>query len=90
MEWFEETALASAPAELAPKVWWRYVDGVFCIWQQCRESIPWFLDHLNDIEPQVQFTIEFEQNAKLLFLDILITRTTTAFALEINWKKVAH
>ncbi len=87
MEWFEETALAGAPAELAPKVWWRFVDDVFCIWKQCQESIPRFLDHLNGIEPQIQFTVELEQNAKHPFLDILITRTATTFALEIYRKK---
>ncbi len=87
MEWFEDIALAGVPRGLTPKVWWRYMDDVFCLWLQCRESIPLLLHHLNGIEPQIQFTVELEQNSKLPFLDILIMHTPTKFALEIYCNK---
>ena len=47
MEHFEEMALESA--QLWPKVWKRYVDDTFVIWQHGPPSKQSFLEHLNNL-----------------------------------------
>jgi len=39
-----------------------------------REKLEWFLNHINSIHPNIQFTMKIENNRKLPFLDVLITR----------------
>ena len=55
-----------------PIFWNRYVDDT------CVALLPSLVDsfyqHLNSIEPSIQFTVEIENNDCLPFLDILITR----------------
>ena len=46
MEYSEEMALESA--QLRPKVWKRYVDDTFVIWQHGSPSKQSFLEHLNN------------------------------------------
>ncbi len=50
MEWFESEALTGG---VVPRIWWRYVDDIFCIWQHSQIQIDQFLDHLNSIEPPI-------------------------------------
>ncbi|XP_072038295.1 uncharacterized protein [Amphiura filiformis] len=58
MERFEKEALKSAPCP--PKIWLRYVDDTFVV--------------LKDIDTDIKFTIEPENNKQLPFLYTLITR----------------
>ena len=51
----------------------RYVDDTFVIFKS-REHIPLFLNYLNSKHQNIEFTVEVENNGKLPFLDILITR----------------
>jgi hypothetical protein len=39
-----------------------------------REKLEWFLNHIHSIHPNIQFTMKIENNTKLSFLDVLITR----------------
>ncbi|KAK5644761.1 hypothetical protein RI129_006061 [Pyrocoelia pectoralis] len=73
MEKFESIALESAV--LKPKIWYRYVDDTFVIWNHGLDSLHFFLKHLNNIHPNIQFTMECEINGRLPFLDILISKT---------------
>ena len=72
MERFENDALRSATYK--PFVWLRYIDITFVIWSHGREKLERFLNHINSIHPYIQFTMETENNRKLSFLDVLITR----------------
>uniref|UniRef100_A0AAR5QIB8 Reverse transcriptase domain-containing protein n=2 Tax=Dendroctonus ponderosae TaxID=77166 RepID=A0AAR5QIB8_DENPD len=72
MEKFEETALITAP--LKPTIWYRYVDDTFVIWRHGRKNLDIFLDHLHKQHPDIQFTVEVEQNYQLAFLDVLVPR----------------
>ena len=76
MEYFEEMALGST--SLKPSMWLRYVDDTFILWPH-QEDVQILLDHVNSIWPSIQFTMEKEQDNKLPFLDILVTRTKQGF-----------
>nr|XP_039254369.1 uncharacterized protein LOC120331363 [Styela clava] len=68
MEDVEERALTSFPN--SPRIWERYVDDTFNIIKE--EFCDAFHDHLNTIEPSIQFTIEKELNRTIAFLDVQI------------------
>ncbi|XP_072041390.1 uncharacterized protein [Amphiura filiformis] len=70
MERFEKEALNSAPCP--PKIWLRYVDDTFVVLKT--DKIQEFTDHINNVDTDIKFTIEPENNKQLPFLDILITR----------------
>ena len=72
MESLEEKLLETA--QLKPKYWRRYVDDTFVIWQHGNEALDQFHQHLNDECPSIQFTREVEEDGKLPFLDVEVTR----------------
>ncbi|BHF64967.1 hypothetical protein SprV_0200797600 [Sparganum proliferum] len=53
--------------------WRRYVDDTFVIIE--KDKLSGFQDLLNNIFPDIQFTSEEEEDEKLPFLDVLVTRT---------------
>ncbi|KAK5647713.1 hypothetical protein RI129_002605 [Pyrocoelia pectoralis] len=72
MEEFEQNALNTAT--LKPKCWFRYVDDTFVIWPHGSHTLDEFLQHLNNIHPNIKFTMETESNNELSFLDTLIRK----------------
>ena len=71
MEMFEELALRTAPH--APRIWKRYVDDTFCVME--RRHVDMFLEHINNIRPSIQFTMDLQSEGTLPLLDTLLTRT---------------
>ena len=68
MEYFEREALQSA---CAPRFWFRFADDTFVIQHQSHKQL--FLDHINNIDPAIKFTVEGNQgNGAVLFLDTLV------------------
>ena len=65
MEDFEEHAIASAIYK--PKIWKRYVDDTFTILD--RDQVDGFLQHLNNQQPTIRFTMETEKDNSIPFLD---------------------
>jgi hypothetical protein len=61
-----------------PKTWYRYVDDVFCIFNK-KQNINDFLSRINKWHPNIRFTIEYENNECLPFLDLLIIRRNNKF-----------
>ena len=53
-----------------PDIWFRYVDDTFLY--MLKEHIQSFLDHLNNQHQRISFTIEYEENGELPFLDTLV------------------
>nr|VZI50919.1 unnamed protein product [Spirometra erinaceieuropaei] len=55
-----------------PKFWAQYVDDTFVVIE--RDQVLTFQEHLNAVFPDIQFTMEQEENNQLAFLDVLICR----------------
>lgn len=52
----------------------RYVDDIFCLFER-QDQVHEFLDYINNKHPNIKFTCEEEENNKLPFLDISISKT---------------
>ena len=82
---FEEKWLMNA--KISPSFWNRYVDDTFTMFHN-QDSANEFLHYLNGCHSSIKFTIEFEQNNAIPFLDILITRNqNSTFMTSIYRKK---
>ncbi|BHF65337.1 hypothetical protein SprV_0200834700 [Sparganum proliferum] len=51
------------------KFWVRYLDDTFVVIE--RNQVLTFKEHLNAVFPDIQFTMEEEENNQLAFLDVL-------------------
>nr|VZI39863.1 unnamed protein product [Spirometra erinaceieuropaei] len=54
-----------------PKFWARYVDDTFVVIE--RDQVLAFKEHLNAVFPEIEFTMEEEENNQLAFLDVLLS-----------------
>ena len=73
-----------------PTIWFRYVDDTFTLFKNKNGTfiIFFFLHYLNWRDNNIKFTIEFEQNDEIPFLDILLKRNLhSSFSTSINRKK---
>ena len=86
MEDVEQRALASAPVRLS--FWKRFVDDM--ISAVSRNDIDILLQHLNSIEPSIQFTVERETNGHLAFLDLNVYRTIEGKLETAVYRKPTH
>lgn len=57
-----------------PIIWIRYVDDVYCLFDIPRTKIIEFHSRINRWHKNLNFTIVFELNDSLAFLDVLVTR----------------
>ena len=68
MEYFEREALHTA---FTPRHWFRFADDTFVIQQKSHKQL--FLDHINNIDQAIKFTVEGNQkNGTIPFLDTLV------------------
>ena len=74
MESFEEQAIATSLYQ--PRIWRRYVDDTFTVLDL--GSVDSLLQHLNNQQPSIRFTMETESDSKPAFLDITVSRKPTA------------
>ena len=85
MEDVEERALGTFP--YPPRFWRRYVDYV-CVAMR-RDQIGAFLDHLNEIEQSIQFTVEVE-NDTLHYLDTCLHHMQDGTICTSVYRKPSH
>ena len=71
MEYVEQKAISSFSS--SSKFWKRFVDDTFVIMQT--NEVNRLFDHLNNVDPNINFTIKLKQDDKLAFLDVLVMRT---------------
>ena len=86
MEDVEERALATTDIPL--KFWKRYVDDTCAALPA--SSVQQFLDHLNGVEPSIQFTVELESDGNLPFLDVLLQRDPDGSIATTVYRKATH
>ena len=71
MEDFETKAISSAVHP--PNIWKRFVDDTFVVIESSRKEE--FLDHINNLDPHIQFTTEdAKPDGSLPFLDTLVQK----------------
>ena len=70
MQQLEKDILSSPPCDV--KFWKRFVDDTIAVIPS--NSVDQFLEYLNSLNTNIQFTCETEQNKQIPFLDILIRR----------------
>ncbi|XP_078482534.1 uncharacterized protein LOC144743198 isoform X2 [Ciona intestinalis] len=86
METIEEEALATFMHP--PRYWKRYVDDTFGI--IAAEQFHPFLDHLNGIEESIQFTLERENEGRIAFLDVEVSRDKEGGMKTNVYRKPTH
>ena len=86
MEDFEERAIASAICK--PKIWKRYVDDTFTILD--RDQVDSFLQHLNNQQPTIHFTMETEKDNSIPFLDTSVIRDSNGLLTTSVYRKPIH
>ena len=70
-----------------PNVWFRYVDDTFTLFRNKDTAIK-FLHYLNSRHGNIQFTIDFENNQQIPFLDVSIKRLdNNSFSTSIYRKR---
>ena len=87
MEDFETKATKQATHK--PACWYRYVD-TFVIWPHGKGKLTDFLNHLNGMHNNIQFTMEIEDDGHLPFLDIDIYRKTDGSPGHMVYRKTIH
>ena len=81
-----DATLASVPVSLS--FWKSFVDDV--ISAVSRNEIDILMQHLNSIEPSIQFTVEREINGHLAFLDLNVHRTVEGKLETDVYRKPTH
>jgi hypothetical protein len=69
--------------------YFRYVDDILLMYKEDNTNIHRMLDDLNNLAPTLKFTLEEEQDNKINFLDITITKQCDSLAFEIYRKPTA-
>ena len=87
MEQFQQQALNMA--EKKPSNWYRYVDDTFVVWPH-GEELQNFLQYLNSLHPNIQFTMETEKDDKLVFLDVLVKKKLDGLLGHTMYRKPTH
>ena len=72
----------------SPKIWLRYVDDTFVIIEQ--EISQKNFEHINKLEPSIKFPQELENDNKIPFLDMEITRSNDGSLQAKIYRKSTH
>lgn len=89
MEFFEEMAMNLSKTR--PRLWVRYVDDTFILWEHGKRRLNRFLTQLNSQRPSIQFTMEVEDENRLPFLDVEVHRDQKTNKLSTTvYRKQTH
>ena len=82
----EEQAITTLSYD--PRIWKRYVDNTFTILD--RENVNDFLQHLNNQQPSIRFTMETEKDKKFAFLETAVSREPDGCLTISVYRKPTH
>ena len=82
----EEDMLDNCPLAFHPLFYRRYVDDTFLLFRS-KVAADNFLEYVNNIHRNIKFTIEYESNNQLPFLDVLVYRNNDNFNTSVFRKK---
>ena len=71
-----------------PSIWFRYVDDTFTLFDSKGNALH-FLQNLNNCHVNIKFTIEFEEDNVIPFLDVLIKRKIIFFQHQFIARKLS-
>ena len=57
--------------ELQPRIWWRYIDDIFFIWEHGEDFLKQFIETLNAFHRTIKFTAEWSKE-ETNFLDVKV------------------
>ena len=72
-----------------PLRFWKHYTGDTCTALPA-SRVQEFLDHLNGVEPSIQFTVEVQSEGKLPFLDVLVQRNPNGSISTMVCRKATH
>ena len=55
--------------KLQPRIWWRYIDDIFCIWKHGEDSLKQFIETFNTCHSTIKFTAKCSKE-ETNFLDV--------------------
>ena len=70
---FERRLFEKTTSKRHIQFWCRYVDDIFCVWLGTERQLKGFLSELNDVDKNIQFTMEIQCEGKLNFLDLQLS-----------------
>ncbi|XP_046391554.1 uncharacterized protein LOC124159689 [Ischnura elegans] len=88
MEKLEEKALRTY--EKPPKMFLRYVDDTSVVWPHGKSELNNFLRHLNIQNSSIKFTMEIDENGRLPFLDVLVSKKQNGRLGHSVYRKPTH
>ena len=84
--YYEHNWLKNCPLQYKPKFYRRYVDDIFLMFQK-KEHVKKFFRYMNSRHRNIKLTFEEEQDNKISFLDISITRVRNELQTSLFRKK---
>lgn len=85
MSFLETDFINNCPNNFKPLYYRRYVDDILALFSSSDHAQS-FLNYINLSHPNIQFTLEVENNNTLPFLDVLVTRKQNKFETSIYRK----
>ena len=73
MSHLEESFIAHCPTQFKPLFYKRYLDDTFVLFSR-QDQAQSFFNFINNVHPNIQFTMEQENSGKLPFLDTSVSR----------------
>jgi hypothetical protein len=71
---------------LLVEIYLRYVDDILVLYREDKTNIHELLEDFSNLAPTKKFTLEKEQNNRINFLDITITKSQDGLSFEIYRK----
>ena len=85
LESFEQESFQLAKDK--PRLWVRYEDDTFVIWQHGLDKLEPFQQHLNSLRNPIKFTMETETKGQLHLLDVLVKRDGDKLTISVFSKR---